>query len=127
MLDSAYQELGVNIPEAEMEGKVDTTKAGTYKLHYTYKKTKGNTHSGSSDNKQIVMNLNGSAHTYVKQNQKYIESGCHAIDKIEGNLTDKVKIEGNVDTSKPGKYEVVYKVKTNRGRVFQKKNRTGCL
>ena len=67
------------------------------------------------DNKQIVMNLNGSAHTYVKQNQKYIESGCHAIDKIEGNLTDKVKIEGNVDTSKPGKYEVVYKVKNKQG------------
>lgn len=115
MLDSAYQDLGVNIPEAEMEGKVDTTKAGTYKLHYTYKKQKVTRTVEVLDNKQIVMNLNGSAHTYVKQNQKYIESGCHAIDKTEGNLTDKVKIEGNVDTSKPGKYEVVYKVKNKQG------------
>lgn len=115
MLDSAYQELGVNIPEAEMEGKVDTTKSGTYKLRYTYKKQKVTRTVEVLDNKQIVMNLNGSAHTYVKQNQKYIESGCHAIDKIEGNLTDKVKIEGNVDTSKPGKYEVVYKVKNKQG------------
>ena len=115
MLDSAYQDLGVNIPEAEMEGKVDTTKSGTYKLRYTYKKQKVTRTVEVLDNKQIVMNLNGSAHTYVKQNQKYIESGCHAIDKTEGNLTDKVKIEGNVDTSKPGKYEVVYKVKNKQG------------
>ena len=115
MLDSAYQDLGVIIPEAEMESKVHTTKSGTYKLRYTYKKQKVTRTVEVLDNKQIVMNLNGSAHTYVKQNQKYIESGCHAIDKTEGNLTDKVKIEGNVDTSKPGKYEVVYKVKNKQG------------
>lgn len=115
MLNSIYQDRGVNLPEAEMDGKVDTRKAGTYELHYKYKKQMVTRTVEVLDNKQIVMNLNGSAEAYVKQNQKYIESGCHAIDKVEGDLTEKVKIEGKVDTGKPGQYEIVYKVKNKQG------------
>ncbi|PGZ08554.1 S-layer protein, partial [Bacillus thuringiensis] len=35
-------------------------------------------------------------------------TGVSASDKEEGNLTDKVKHKGNVDTTKPGKYIVEY-------------------
>ncbi len=121
MLHSVYDDPGVNLPEAKVEGKVDTSKAGVYELSYTYKKQNVTRYVKVLDNKQIVMNLNGSADTYVKQNQKYIESGCHVIDQTEGNITNQVKIDGNVDTSKPGQYEVTYRVANKDGVECVKK------
>ena len=38
MLHSVYDDPGVNLPEANVEGVVDTSKAGVYELSYTYKK-----------------------------------------------------------------------------------------
>ena len=35
MLHSVYDDPGVNLPEAKVEGKVDTSKAGVYELSYT--------------------------------------------------------------------------------------------
>ena len=44
-------------------------------------------------------------------NQEYKEQGAKAIDEKDGDLTDKIEIEGNVDTSKEGSYQILYKVK----------------
>jgi len=49
------------------------------------------------DNKQIVMSLNGSQNTSVKRGQTYIESGSHAVDQDEGNITDRVEASGEVN------------------------------
>ncbi|MCL1890492.1 MAG: DUF5011 domain-containing protein [Coriobacteriia bacterium] len=64
---------------------------------------------------QIVMNLNGSQHTLVKQGQPYIESGCHAVDRKEGNLAKTLEIAGTVDTSTPGTYEITYHASNKKG------------
>ena len=60
---------------------------------------------------RIVMTLAGSADTYVKQGESYIESGCHALDKKEGNITANVQITGDVDTSQTGDYTITYTVR----------------
>ncbi len=57
------------------------------------------------------MTLNGDADTIVKRGESYIESGCHAVDKQEGNITNNVQTSGNVDTSKAGDYTVTYTVR----------------
>ena len=38
-----------------------------------------------------------------------------AYDKEDGDLTHKIKIDGNVDTTKSGTYEVKYKVTDSDG------------
>lgn len=121
MINSIYQEEGVNLTEAKINGKVDTSKKGTYEIEYTYKNQSIKRTVDVLDNKQMVMNLNGSEDTYVKQNQDYIESGCHVIDQKEGNLTSKVQISGKVDTTKVGDYEIVYYVKNKDGVLCSKK------
>ncbi len=57
------------------------------------------------------MTLNGDENTRVKKGESYIESGCHALDKKEGNISSNVKVSGNVDTSKVGDYTVTYTVR----------------
>lgn len=125
MKNSYYLEEGTTAEEGslEIEGSVDTTQPGTYTLTYV--------HNGESltrtvrviDDRQMVMNLNGSADTYVKQGQPYIESGCHVIDMNEGNLTSSVEVIGKVDTAAVGDYDILYNVKNGSG-VYCIKKRT---
>lgn len=60
---------------------------------------------------RIVMTLDGDENTIVKQGESYIEPGCHALDKQEGNITQNIKTSGDVDTSKVGDYTVTYTVR----------------
>ncbi|WP_146632194.1 immunoglobulin-like domain-containing protein, partial [Bacillus cereus] len=42
-------------------------------------------------------------------------AGVSATDKEDGDITDKVTVDGNVDTSKPGTYELTYTVSDSKG------------
>lgn len=115
MMNQEFQDPGVNIKDAKVSGDVNTLQEGHYTLTYTYHKQSVKRTVKIVDSKRLVMNLNGSQDTYVKLGNPYIESGCHAIDKKEGNLTLSVSIEGKVDTQKVGDYSIIYKVKNNEG------------
>ena len=127
MINSIYQEEGTNLKDVKITGNVDTSKKGTYEINYTYKKQSIKRTVDVLDNKQLVMNLNGSKDTYVKQNQEYIESGCHVIDQKEGNLTSQVQISGKVDTKKVGDYDIIYSVKNKDGVLCSKKRTVHVL
>lgn len=122
-LNDDYHDDGVNIKDAHVEGNVNTKKVGTYTLIYSYKDQKLKREVNVVDPDALIMNLNGSADTYVKQGEQYIESGCHVIDKNEGNLTSMVQIKGEVDTSQIGEYEVEYSVTNQQGvhKVIERK------
>lgn len=109
-LHDEYQEAGTNIDDVEMKGSVNTQKEGKYVLTYTYKDQSVQRIVKVVDKNKIVMNLNGSQDTYVKQGDPYIESGCHVIDKNTGQKITKIKTFGHVDTSKVGNYQVTYQV-----------------
>ena len=56
------------------------------------------------------INLNGKSYVKVTLNDVYTEKGAKVT--ISGkDISSNVKIKGSVDTSKPGKYEVVYTIK----------------
>lgn len=54
--------------------------------------------------------LNGRNRVYVKLNGEYTEEGASAFDACDKKIDDEVKIEGSVDTSKSGTYEIKYTV-----------------
>lgn len=68
------------------------------------------------DPDNIVMTLGGSRDTYVLKGEEYLEAGCHAIETGVGDITDTVVIEGKVDTSKTGDYEVAYIAENSQGQ-----------
>ena len=97
--------------------KIDETR---YDLKYIVQDQSGNTaekirHVTIVDDVPPVITLNGSASMTVYLNAKYEEQGAKAEDEKDGDLTDRIKISGNVDTSKTGKYSIIYKVMDNSG------------
>ncbi len=79
--------------------------------------------SGESDaasSSQIILTLAGSADTYVAKGEEYIESGCHAFDKTDGDITSQLKTEGSVDASTVGDYELTYSVTDSQGESARK-------
>ena len=103
---------------------VDTTKPGKYEV--TYKVTDS---KGASYTKSITVTVNPkmepiNAAPIIKAEDKTLTVGdtfdpkadVTATDEEDGNLTDKIEVLKNeVDTTKPGKYEVTYKVTDSKG------------
>lgn len=112
-LNEEYREEGTNIENCIITSHLDNQKEGTYKIIYEYHDQILERTVHVVDPNRIVMNLNGDNETYIKLNNPYIESGCHVIDRVEGNMSDKVEITGNVDTSKVGDYKIIYTIEYN--------------
>ena len=69
---------------------------------------KNNTQSSKSSKPTIK--LKGSAAMTLTVGQSYSEKGATASDKEDGNITNKIVISGNVNTSRAGTYKVTYTV-----------------
>ena len=68
---------------------------------------------------EIVIGLNGDEDTYVLVGEEYLEAGAHAAEPADGVLNDAIEVSGEVDTSKPGDYDVTYRVRDSSGHVAQ--------
>lgn len=62
------------------------------------------------DKKAPEIALNGDAEMTVEAGSEFSDPGYTATDNYDGDLTDKVSVTGDVDTSKPGDYEIKYSV-----------------
>ena len=65
-----------------------------------------------------IIELNGNNIINIKMNETYIEPGYKAIDEKDGDITDKVKINNNIDYNTPGTYEVIYEVTNSKNKTF---------
>ena len=102
-----------------IENTVDTSKAGKYKVVYKVTDSKGATTIKSivvtvrSNDKPII---SGADDTSIKEGTSFDPmDGVTAIDTEDGNITKHIKVIGNVNTNKPGKYELTYKVTDKDG------------
>ncbi|MBG9687587.1 M4 family metallopeptidase [Bacillus mycoides] len=107
-----------------VDGKVDTSKAGTYVLTYTITDSKGHevtaketvTVRAREEVKDEKTVLKVPAETTITEGNQFDPmAGVSATDKEGGDLTSKVTHEGTVDISKAGTYEVIYSVKDFAG------------
>ena len=62
------------------------------------------------DNEAPTITLNGGNTVYLFVNQEYKDRGYNAFDNCEGDVTSKVNINNNVDSSKVGEYNVEYSI-----------------
>lgn len=101
--------------KVKQSGTVDNTKIGTYKVKYQtkyfiFKKEKIKTVK-VVDTTKPEMVIRGSQEKIVYVGDTYTDEGATATDKYDGDLTEKIEVSNNVDTSKTGDYEIVYKIK----------------
>ncbi len=67
-----------------------------------------------------VISLNGNANMRIPINSTYKEKGATAIDEKDGDLSDKIEISGNVNTSKAGEYKIKYTISDKSGNRAEK-------
>ena len=69
------------------------------------------------DNEKPMITLNGEKDIILYVNDVYKEPGVTVIDNYDGDISNKVVIIGNVDTSKVGEYNLVYSVVDSSGNM----------
>ena len=76
----------------------------------------------SVTDKKVEMSLNGDDYVEIELNSEYEEKGANA--KIEDeDMSDKIVIDGQIDTSKIGEYEIKYSFmegNKNKGTIIRK-------
>ena len=65
--------------------------------------------------------INGKDKKMVPIGTENIQDSATATDNIDGDITDKILVEGNVDTNNIGTYELIYRVSDNAGNKNEKK------
>ncbi len=121
-LGSEAKLLGIDLTKKiKIDGSVDTSKIGEYKILYKLfnKKLERVVKVVDTENPKIELKGNSSVSLY--QGDKYEEAGYEASDNYDGDLTDKVEIDSNVNTDKVGSYEITYKVKDSSNNEFSVK------
>lgn len=99
-----------------IDGKVDTSKIGEYKLKYTIFNSKNENPVSVERVVNIVdeiapeITLKGKAEVSIYVGDTYKDEGCTALDNYDGDITNKASITGEVDTTKEGTYTITYKV-----------------
>lgn len=101
--------------QVEITNNVDTSKTGEYEILYSIDNINKVRYVIVKETKDLTyIYLNGNVTMYLDAGKKYNEPGCTVYDTIDGNITNKVKISGKVDTSKKGTYQIVYTVVNSR-------------
>ncbi|PHC66477.1 M4 family metallopeptidase, partial [Bacillus toyonensis] len=110
--------------KVKVDGKVDTSKAGTYVLTYTVTDSKGHEVTAKQTvtvkvreevkNEKPILKV--PATTTINENDQFDPMvGVSATNKKNDDLSSKVKVDGKVDTSKADTYEIIYSVRDSVG------------
>lgn len=126
-LNSTYTEEGASAKygkkdiskNIQISNNVDTSKVGKYDLTYTVKYKKKSVSTTRTvnviDTQAPALTLNGESEINIAQDSTYQDLGCTAIDNYDGDITTKITIESDIDTSELGTYTVNYKVQDSSG------------
>ena len=95
-----------------VSGTVDTDTIGEYILKYSLKnksvERKVNVIVSQSQFTKIY--LEGEKEMTIKVGEAYVEPGYYYNDILVGDMTDKIVVNGTVDSTKAGKYRISYTV-----------------
>ena len=123
---SARNDKGVDFTDkVVVSDDVNTSVVGDYKVIYTLGDTKVVRYVSVIDKPigATSIYLSGEMTMYLRVGDEYKEPGYTVIDSIDSNLTDKVIVKNDVDTSKEGIYRITYMV-TNSTGVSTQASRT---
>ncbi|WP_368654315.1 MucBP domain-containing protein [Ornithinibacillus sp. 4-3] len=106
--------------EVIVTGEIDTNQIGEQKLTYPVQDQAGNKVTKTRtvyviDKDQPIITLKGGNPLVLEVGTAYEEAGATAEDNVDGDISDQIKITDNIDTSKLGIYQVVYKVEDSSG------------
>ena len=74
-----------------------------------------NVHTEEQDKEKPVIKLNGSATVTIDLGDSFDDPGATATDNKDGNITNKIKKSGTVNTNRAGTYKITYTVEDSSG------------
>lgn len=107
-----YTDLGCrNIlgREVKIKSEVDTTKPGKYHVTYSWLGEKTRRTVYVTDTKGPQFNIKNTE-VFILEGTVYDDTGIKAYDIVDGDVTSKIVVEGNVDNKTAGDYRVIYSV-----------------
>lgn len=145
--NSEYEELGYKAKDnydgdltdkVKINNKIDSTKLGEYDIEYLIEDSSKNVTKVTrkvavKDLSAPEININRNINSYAIINEPIKLDNYTATDNYDGDLTDKVKMTGEVNFTKKGVYKVTYEVTDSNGNTkklettinVQKKNTKG--
>ena len=115
---SARNDKGVDFTDkVVVSDDVNTSVVGDYKVIYTLGDTRVVRYVSVIEKPigATSIYLSGEVTMYLRVGDEYKEPGYTVIDSIDSNLTDKVIVKNEVDTSKEGIYRITYMVTNSTG------------
>ena len=108
-----------------IDNPVDSSKTGTYEVTYKLKNIikKRTVNVIEKGTGYTSFYLKGDENLTLNVGATYEEPGYIAIDSIDSDITSKVEVNSNLDTSKKGAYRIIYTV-TNSFGITTSKTRT---
>ena len=101
----------INDNNVVIKNKIDNTKFGDYEITYTinYLLPKSVTRIVHIiDDEKPEITLQGHSVVYINLNDEYKEEGYKCVDNFDGDISENIKIDSNVDNTKIGTYEIRY-------------------
>ena len=119
-----YEEEGydaIDEYDGNISDKVEVKEVDN-KIIYVVKDSSGNKEEVSrsiiyEDKENPVIILNGRNEINIYKDSNYEESGYSASDNCDDDISDKVIVNSNIDTSKVGKYIIKYEVSDSSGNT----------
>ena len=105
--------------EVKVTSNLDINKVGTYLISYSLgDKTVSRTvkilkKETTLPNTEITFTLKGNSLVVLDQGSVYKEEGYEAFDENNQDISDKVLVQGEVNTNMPGTYNISYTLKVN--------------
>lgn len=98
----------------KVDNDINTAKVGKYNIEYNViydnKKASKKRVVNVVDKEAPIISLEGELEQNLTIGQTFLEDGYNAYDNYDGNITDKVVVESNIDSEKEGTYSIIYKV-----------------
>lgn len=105
--------------DGDLTNKVKVTKDGNTIIYFVEDSNKNKAEIKREITKEDIegprIALVGGEQVYIRQFEAYKEPGYDAIDNCDGEISDKVKVEQNIDSSTLGLKEVLYSVIDSTG------------
>ncbi|KMQ49463.1 Peptidoglycan N-acetylglucosamine deacetylase [Chitinispirillum alkaliphilum] len=124
---SAYDNYDGDLTsKVTITGEVDTAKLGTYELVYSVSNTSGKNTSRKVtisvvDTTAPIITIIGDTEILHHVFEPFTPPEISAYDNYDGDLTNKITVTGDVDTTSLGIYELVYSVADSSGNQASRK------
>lgn len=101
------------------EQTVDTSHIGTYyviyRLNFLNRRYSLERKVEIIDDVPPIITLNGDTEVNIYTNDTYTDVGATATDNYDGDITNKIIVQNELDTTREGEYEILYSVSDSSG------------